>query len=84
MDSSRDVYKRQVLGLYDGFFGPGAGTFVILAFTALCRFDLVTASGNANVVNFCSNLAAFVTFALAGEIVWALGVPAAVTPRCSG
>lgn len=67
-----------VLGLYDGFFGPGAGTFVILAFTALCRFDLVTASGNAKVVNFCSNLAAFVTFALAGEIVWALGVPAAV------
>ena len=67
-----------VLGLYDGFFGPGAGTFVILAFTALCRFDLVTASGNAKVVNFCSNLAAFVTFALAGEIVWTLGVPAAV------
>ena len=66
-----------VLGLYDGFFGPGTGTFLILAFTALCRFDLVTASGNAKVINFCSNLAAFSTFALAGQIVWWIGLPAA-------
>lgn len=66
------------LGMYDGFFGPGTGTFIILAFTALCRFDLLTAAGNAKVINFCSNLAAFATFALAGEIVWAVGIPAAV------
>ncbi len=66
-----------VLGAYDGFFGPGAGTFIILAFTALCGFDLVTASGNAKVVNLCSNIAAFVTFASAGKILWALGLPAA-------
>lgn len=67
-----------LLGAYDGFFGPGAGTFMILAFTGLCGFDLVTASGNAKVVNLCSNLAAFVSFALAGKVVWALGLPAAV------
>ncbi len=66
-----------VLGAYDGFFGPGAGTFMILAFTALCGFDLVTASGNAKVVNLCSNLAAFVTFATAGKILWVVGIPAA-------
>lgn len=66
-----------VLGAYDGFFGPGSGTFLILAFTALCGFDLVTASGNAKVVNLCSNLAAFVTFAAAGKIAWAVGLPAA-------
>lgn len=65
------------LGAYDGFFGPGAGTFIILAFTALCGFDLVTASGNAKVVNLCSNIAAFVTFAFAGKILWVLGLPAA-------
>lgn len=65
------------LGLYDGFFGPGTGTFLILAFTALCHFDLVTASGNAKVINFCSNLAAFSTFALAGQVVWWVGIPAA-------
>ena len=67
-----------VLGAYDGFFGPGAGTFIILAFTAVCGFDLVTASGNAKVVNLCSNMAAFVTFAGAGKVVWGLGIPAAV------
>lgn len=66
------------LGAYDGFFGPGAGTFMILGFTALCGFDLVTASGNAKVVNLCSNIAAFVTFATAGKILWTLGLPAAV------
>ncbi len=66
-----------VMGVYDGFFGPGTGTFLILAFTAFCGFDLVTASGNAKVVNLCSNVAAFVTFAFAGKILWALGVPAA-------
>lgn len=66
------------LGAYDGFFGPGAGTFMILGFTALCGFDLVTASGNAKVVNLCSNVAAFVTFAAAGKILWTLGLPAAV------
>ena len=65
------------LGAYDGFFGPGAGPFIILAFTALCGFDLVTASGNAKVVNLCSNIAAFVTFAFAGKILWTLGLPAA-------
>ncbi len=46
-----------VIGGYDGFFGPGAGTFLMLAFTGLCRFDLLTASGNTKVANSASNLA---------------------------
>ena len=67
-----------VLGAYDGFFGPGTGTFLILAFTALCRFDLLTASGNTKVVNAASNLASMVTFALSGEVMWSVGLPAAL------
>lgn len=66
------------LGLYDGFFGPGAGTFLMLAFTGLCGFDLLTASGNTKIVNSASNLASLVTFALAGQVVWAVGIPAAL------
>lgn len=66
-----------LLGGYDGFFGPGAGTFMMLAFTAICGFDLLTASGNAKVVNTASNVASLITFALAGEVVWAVGLPAA-------
>lgn len=67
-----------VIGGYDGFFGPGAGTFLILAFTGLCRFDLLTASGNTKVANSASNLASLVTFALAGKVLWSVGIPAAL------
>ena len=67
-----------VVGVYDGFFGPGAGTFLILAFTGVCRFDLLTASGNAKVANSASALASLIAFAMAGEGMWAVGIPAAV------
>ncbi len=67
-----------VIGGYDGFFGPGAGTFLMLAFTGLCRFDLLTASGNTKVANSASNLASLVTFALAGKVIWPVGIPAAL------
>ena len=63
---------------YDGFFGPGAGTFLTLAFTGLCRFDLLTAAGNTKVANATSNLASLVTFALGGKVLWAVGIPAAL------
>ena len=66
------------LGTYDGFFGPGTGTFLMLAFTGLCKFDLLTASGNTKVANAASNVASLITFALAGEVVWAVGIPAAL------
>ena len=66
------------LGAYDGFFGPGAGTFLLLAFTGLCRFDLLTASGNTKVANSASNLASLVTFGLAGQVMWTVGIPAAL------
>lgn len=67
-----------IIGLYDGFFGPGTGTFLILAYTVIVGFDLITASGNAKVVNLASNIAAFITFAIGGNILWEIGLPAAV------
>lgn len=73
----RSALVGLALGAYDGFFGPGAGTFLMLAFTGLCRFDLLTASGNTKVVNSASNLAALATFAAHGEVLWAVGLPAA-------
>lgn len=66
-----------VTGGYDGFFGPGAGTFFMLAFTGICGFDLLTASGNTKVANTASNAAALVTFAMAGQVMWSVGIPAA-------
>jgi len=63
------------LALYDGFFGPGTGTFLIVIYTLAWRDPLDAASANAKVVNFCSNLAACVSFAAAGLTVWSLALP---------
>lgn len=57
------------LGFYDGFFGPGTGSFLIFGFLFL-GFDFVTAAGNAKALNLGSNLGALVSFALAGTIIW--------------
>lgn len=66
------------IGCYDGFFGPGTGTFLILAYAWLFGDPLVRASGNAKVANFGSNLGAFLLFAFAGLIRWDLALPMAV------
>ena len=66
-----------VVGAYDGFFGPGAGTFLILIFNAVIGFDILTSSGNAKIVNLSSNAAALVTFLISGNVVVLVGVSAA-------
>lgn len=73
-----------VVGAYDGFFGPGAGTFLILAYTGICKFDLLTASGNTKVANSASNIASLLTFAMAGEVMWAVAIPAAISGILGG
>lgn len=65
------------VGFYDGLVGPGTGTFLILLFTMLLGMDTVKASGTAKLVNLASNIAAFITYAQAGDVVYALGIPAA-------
>ena len=67
-----------VFGCYDGFFGPGAGTFLILMNTGLCRFGLLTASGNTKVASAASCAAAMTSYALAGQVMWAAALPAAL------
>lgn len=66
-----------VIGMYDGFFGPGTGTFLMMAFTMFCGLNLVMASGSAKVVNLASNLASMVTFLFSGHILYLLALPAA-------
>ena len=67
-----------LVGMYDGFVGPGTGTFLMLAFSAFCRMDLVRASGSAKLVNLASNLAAMLTFLSSGSVLVALAIPAAL------
>lgn len=82
---SRLVTRRQypicvliglVIGFYDGFFGPGTGTFLIVLFTHLLGMDMVTASATAKPVNLFSNIASLATRIAAGNVLFALAFPA--------
>lgn len=66
------------IGFYDGFFGPGTGTFLILVYALLMHYDFVVANANTKVVNLASNLAALTAFLIAGKVYFPLGIPAAV------
>ena len=66
-----------VLGAYDGFFGPGTGSLLIVAFVTFFGDSPLYASGNAKVVNLASNLAAFILFASRGAILWQISLPMA-------
>ncbi len=72
------------VGFYDGFFGPGAGTFLILLFTHLLGMDMVTASATAKPVNLFSNVASLATRIAAGNVLYALALPAVVCSVMGG
>ena len=61
------------MGFYDGFFGPGTGTFLIFGFLFL-GCDFVTAAGNGKALNTASNLAGLATFIFNGSVVWVYGI----------
>ena len=66
-----------VIGFYDGLIGPGTGTFLILMFTMALGMEAVMASGTAKVVNLTSNVAALMSLMSTGNVLFALGFPAA-------
>lgn len=67
-----------LIGSYDGLIGPGTGTFLILAFSAVLGYDLLLASGCAKVVNCTSNIASAVVFLASGKVVFLAALPAAI------
>ncbi len=66
-----------VIGMYDGFFGPGTGTFLIILYVTILGMPMVIASGSAKVVNLASNIGALVMFIVNGSVVYKYGLPAA-------
>jgi len=66
------------IGFYDGFFGPGTGSFFALAFVALLGHNLRRATAHAKLLNFTSNLAALLLFLIGGQLVWSLGLAMAL------
>ena len=67
-----------IIGAYDGFYGPGAGTFLLFAFCHLAKLDVRTSSGNVKVVNLSSNIGAIATSLMAGKVLIPIGLLAAV------
>lgn len=64
-----------LIGAYDGFFGPGTGSFLIIALHWLIRLPLVQASATAKVLNLASNLGSAVVFICYGQVIWPLAFP---------
>jgi len=62
------------IGLYDGFFGPGTGSFLIFLFVRGFGLDFLHASASAKIVNAAANVAAIALFGLTGELMWLLGL----------
>ncbi len=71
------IFISLVLGLYDGFFGPGMGTFLFVAFVSILGASIPRATADAKVVNFASNLASVAVFGLRGVVLWKVALPMA-------
>lgn len=67
-----------IIGFYDGFFGPGTGSFLIFAFIKIFKYDFVNASGNGKILNFTSNIASLIMFAIKGKIMYTYGIVVAI------
>jgi len=61
------------IGVYDGFFGPGAGSFYAMTGSALQGQSIVAATANAKLMNFASNIASLIVFIAGGKVLWLVG-----------
>lgn len=72
------------IGFYDGFIGPGTGSFLVLGFVSVLGFDFLHASANAKMVNLATNFGSICLFILKGKIIWAIAIPMAVCNAFGG
>ena len=72
------------IGFYDGFIGPGTGSFLVLAFVTLLGFDFLQASANAKMVNLATNFGSICLFIIKGKIIWMIAIPMAACNAIGG
>ena len=86
-DTRQTPRSRQVLigtvcaffiGMYDGFYGPGTGTFLLIMYTQLCHMPVEEASGTVKMVNLASNLMSMIVYLQKGQTLVALGLAASI------
>ncbi len=63
-----------LIGFYDGVFGPGTGSFFMIAYVGLAGYGILRATGHTKVLNFASNLGALIVFSISGSMLWGLGL----------
>lgn len=73
-----------LLGFYDGFIGPGTGSFLVLAFITVLGYDFLHSSANAKMVNLATNFGSICLFILKGKIVWVIAIPMAICNAIGG
>lgn len=66
-----------VIGMYDGFYGPGTGTFLMLLLTGAARMSLQKAAGVTKVINLTTNLTSLAVYLINGKVIFTLGIAAA-------
>jgi uncharacterized membrane protein YfcA len=73
-----------VIGFYDGFIGPGAGSFLVMAFIGILGYDFLKAGTHAKLINLSTNLGSISLFMLKGSILWSVAIPMAISNGIGG
>lgn len=73
-----------IIGMYDGFYGPGTGTFLIISFTVFAKISMKTANAQAKVINLTSNITSLIIFLINGEVLFSVGIVAAACNMLGG
>ncbi|MBP3622231.1 MAG: TSUP family transporter [Lachnospiraceae bacterium] len=78
------IVAALIIGMYDGFYGPGTGTFLIIAFTVFAGMSVGCANAQAKVINLTTNITSLVIFIINGQVIFTLGIAAALSNMLGG
>lgn len=81
---ARGLISALLIGFYDGFIGPGTGSFLVLIFISVLHFDFMHASAHAKTVNLATNLASIIFFASTGHILYEVALPMTLCNMAGG
>ena len=73
-----------IVGIYDGIYGPGTGTFLIIAFTVFAKLNIQTSNAQAKIINLATNVTSLVIFLVNGQGILSLGIAAAICNMVGG
>ncbi len=80
----RGISSGLLIGFYDGFIGPGTGSFLVLVFVGLLGNDFLHASAHAKMVNLATNIASILYFSFSSHVIYELAIPMAIFNMMGG